>query len=464
MILIMKNKNKRNFLMMGILAICTVIPTASFAQEVIASDTTDQAIEDMSPWDLEKCIDYAIVHNITIKTRELTTENKKLSKNDAKWARLPNLNASVRQGYNWGRSVSPATNTYTDINSRSSSFGISTNVPLFTGLRIPNQYKLSKVELSASLADLDQAKENLSVQIAQQYLQVLFTKELLGVAKEQAQLSQTQYERFQELFRLGKTAQSDVSEARARVAQDQYSLTSAGNNYQLAKLDLVQLLELTSMNQFSIVSPSNIGVENVLIPMDEVYSNALNTRAEMRAAKLRYKGSKYSINIAKSAYYPTLSIGGNLGTGYNKVNGSEAESFSKQIDHNLSKSVGITLSIPIFNRFSTRNNIRRARLQKEQYALQLEDTRKKLYKEIQQAWYNAAASQAQYESAVVAKQANQEAFNLMQKKFMQGQATSLQFSESKTNLMKSVSEQLQAKYQYLFRTKILQFYDGEPLK
>ena len=450
--------------MMGVLAICTAIPTASFAQEKIVPDVTTQAEEMTFPWDLEKCIDYAIVHNITIKTRELTVEDSQLNKSDAKWARLPNLNASAGQNYNWGRSVSPETNTFSDVNSRSTSFSLSTSVPLFTGLRIPNQYKLSKVQLAASLADLEQAKEDLSVQIAQQYLQVLFTKELFGIAKEQAQLSQTQYERFQQLFQVGKTAQSDVAEAQARVAQDQYSVTSANNDYQLAKLDLAQLLELSSMDQFSIVSPTNITVDNVLIPIDEVYSNALNTRAEMRAATLRYKGSKYSIAIANSAYYPTLSAGGNLGTGYNKIGGFDAEGFSKQLDHNLNKSVGISLSIPIFNRFSTRNNVRRARLQRDQYALQLDDTKKKLYKEIQQAWYNAAASQAQYESALVAKQANQEAFNLMQKKFMQGQATSLQFTESKINLMKSVSEQLQAKYQYLFRTKILQFYDGQALK
>ncbi len=450
--------------MIGVLALCTAVPMTSSAQEDMANEATTQEVDMETPWNLEKCIDYAIAHNITIKTRALTAEEKKLSKSDAKWARLPNLNASAGQNYNWGRSVSPATNTYADVNSRNTSFGVSTSIPLFTGMRIPNQYKLSKVELAASLADLDQAKEDLSVQIAQQYLQVLFSKELLGVAEEQARLSQAQYDRFQELFRLGKTAQADVAEAQARVAQDQYSVTSANNDYQLAKLDLAQLLELTSMDQFSIVAPTDIDVENGLIPMDEVYSNALSTRAEMRAAKLRYQGSKYSIKVANSAYYPTLSAGGNLGTSYNKIGGFDAEGFSKQLDHNLNKSIGISLSIPIFNRFTTRNNVRRARLQRDQYALQLEDTKKKLYKEIQQAWYNAAASQAQYESAVVAKKANQEAFNLMQKKFMQGQATSLQFTESKTNLMKSVSEQLQAKYEYLFRTKILQFYDGEALK
>lgn len=460
----MKKKNKQNFLIMGFLAICLTMPITSFAQEKIVADGTSEEAIKTTPWNLEKCIDYAIAHNITIKTRKLATEEKKLSKSDAKWARLPNLNASSGQSYNWGRSVSPATNTYTTVNSSSTSFRMSTNVPLFTGLRIPNQYKLSKVELSASLADLDKAKEDLSVQIAQQYLQVLFTKELFTVAKEQAQLSQIQYERFQELLRLGKTAQSEVAEAQARMAQDKYSVTSANNNYQLAKLDLTQLLELTSADQFNIVSPAGVDIENVLIPIDQIYSNALATRAEMRAAKLRYKGSKYSINIAKSAYYPTLSLGGNLGTGYNKISGIKADGFSKQLENNLSKSIGFSLSIPIFNRFTNRNNLRRARLQREQYALQLADTRKKLYKEIQQAWYNAAASQAQYESASVAKNANQEAFNLMQKKFMQGKATSLEFNESKTNLMKSVSEQLQAKYQYFFRTKILQFYDGQPLK
>ncbi|HXK76148.1 MAG TPA: TolC family protein [Bacteroidaceae bacterium] len=443
--------------------LCATQPImAQEAPQVSASDDGVPA----GAWSLRQCIDYALAHNITLKSREVDTKLSKVDVHTKKWARLPNLNGSASHNYSWGRSVSAVDNSYTTMRSENTSFGVSTNVPLFTGGRICNQYKLAKINLEASLADLEKAQDDISVQIAQQYLQVLYNQELYKVSQQQLALSKEQYERFNTLYKVGKVAQSNVSESAARVAQDEYSMAQASNNVHLALLELSQLLELPSPDNLQLDVPSNIpvGADVDLPSIDVVYINALASRPEVRASQLRVKGSEHSIRIAKSALLPSLSLGANLSTSYNKIKGLEARTFNQQMDDNFSQSIGVSMSVPIFNRFETYNNIKSTRLQREQYKLELEAQKKALYKEIQQSWYNAVAAQVQYRSAKKAVLANQEAFDVMNKKFMQGQANSVEFNESKLNLMKSISEQLQAKYTYLFRTKILRFYNGQRLE
>ncbi len=450
----------------GLLTLSLYVLEPVMAQEAQQQAAVADEAMPTGPWSLRQCIDYALSHNITLKSREVDTKLSKVDVHTKKWARLPNLNGSASQNFSWGRSVSAVDNGYTTMRSENTNFNLSTSVPLFTGGRIPNQYKLSKVNLEASLADLEKAQNDISIQIAQQYLQVLYNQELHKVSKEQLELSKEQYERLNELYKIGKIPQASVSEAAARVAQDEYSMTQAANDVHLALLDLSQLLELPSPDVLQLNVPSNVAVNGELdLPsIDVVYVNALVSRPEIRASQLRLKGSDYSISIAKSGLLPTLSLGANLSTGYNKIKGLDARTFKQQMDDNFSQSIGVTMNVPIFNRFETYNNIKSSRLRKEQYILELEAQKKTLYKEIQQSWYNAVASQVQFRSAEKAVMANQEAFDVMNKKFMQGQANSVEFNESKLNLMRSVSQQLQAKYTYLFRTKILRFYNGERLQ
>lgn len=179
------------------------------------------------------------------------------------------------------------------------------------------------------------------------------------------------------------------------------------------------------------------------------------------AAQYRLEGSKNNIKIAQSGYYPKLSLNGSLGTNYYSTITS---SFSKQMEDNFSKYIGLSLNIPLFDRFETRNRVRAAKLQQQNYSLQLDNVKKGLYKEIQQAWYNALAAESKYQSSDIAVSANEEAFKLMTQKFENGKATAIEFNESKLNLMKSVSDRIQAKYEYMFRTKILDFYKGKPIE
>ena len=379
------------------------------------------SVQAQEGWTLRQCIDYAIEHNISIRRTANAAEQSAVSVNTAKWARLPNLNGSAGQSWNWGRTQTAVKNeatgdystVYVNTSSNSTNMSVSASVPLFSGLEIPNQYALSKLNLKAAIADLEKAKEDISINIASAYLQVLFDQELYQVAISQVALSKEQLARIARLAELGKASPAEVAEAKARVAPY------------------------------------------------EVYQTALTSKAAVQAAKYRLEGSEHSIRIAQSAFYPKLNLNGSLGTNYYST---LDRNFSQQMRDNFSKYVGLSLSVPIFNRFATRNRVRTARLQQENYSLQLDDVKKTLYKEIQQAWYNALASESKYTSSSTATNASAESFKLMSEKYDNGKATAVEYNEAKQNLMKAQSDELQAKYEYLFRTKILDFYKGIPIE
>lgn len=420
-------------------------------------------------WTLRQCIDYAIEHNISIRQSENEAEQNAINVNTAKWARLPNLNGSAGQSWNWGRTQTAIkdentgdySTVYVNTSSNSTNMSVSTSIPIFTGLEIPNQYALAKLNLKAAMADLEKAKEDISINIASAYLQVLFDQELYQVALGQVALSKEQFARISRLAELGKASPAEVAEARARVAQDEMNAVQADNNYKLALLDLSQLIELETPEGFRLSAPAVALELAPLTPPDEVYQTALATKAAVQAAKYRLEGSKHSIRIAQSNFYPQLNLGGSFGTNYYST---LDRNFSQQMKDNFSKYVGFNLSVPIFNRFSTRNRVRTARLQQQNYSLQLDNVKKSLYKEIQQAWYNALASESKYTSSSTAAQASSESFRLMSEKYDNGKATAVEYNEAKQNLMKAQSDELQAKYEYLFRTKILDFYKGIPIE
>lgn len=415
-------------------------------------------------WTLRQCIDYAIEHNINVLQTANAADQSAVDVNSAKWARLPNLNGSAGQAWSWGRSPSPVDNTYSDINSGSTQFGLNSNIPIFTGLELPNQYALSKLNFKAAIEDLNKAKEDVAINVTSAFLQVLFNMELSKVAASQVQLSKEQSTRITRLAEVGKAAAAEVAEAQARVAQDEMNLVQANNNYKLALLDLSQLLELPTPEGFSLVEPDTLTAFIPLTLPDEIYTEALVNKPGIRAAQFRLEGSQKSIRIAQSDYYPQLSFGAGLGTNYYTIHGASNDGFGRQLKNNFNKNVSFNLNIPLFNRFSTRNRVRKAKLQQTNLALQLDNTKKTLYKEIQQAWYNAVAAESKFNSSTAAVTANNESFRLINEKFNNGKATFIEYNEAKQNLMKAQSDKIQAKYDYIFRTKILDFYRGKMIE
>ena len=315
------------------------------------------------------------------------------------------------------------------------------------------------------MEDLNKAKEDISIQVASAYLQVLFNEELVKVANEQLALSKEMLDQKTAFYKNGKASQAEWYEAKARVAQDELSAVQAENNRRLALLDLSQLLELPSPDDFGIVSPAVDSLTSLSIQTSpaEVYAEAVLTKPAIKAAQYRLEGADKNIRIAKGAYYPQLSFGAGISTSFYNVSGMENGNFGSQLRDNFSQYIGLSLSIPIFDRFSTRNRVRSARIQQHTYYWQLEESKKTLYKEIQQAYYNAVNAETQYRSSRTADEAAQASFLLMKEKYANGKANATEYNESRTAWMKAVSDRLQAKYDYLFRTKILDFYRGIPL-
>ena len=417
------------------------------------------------PWTLRQCVDYAIAHNITVKQMQNAREQQAIQLSTHKNSRLPDLNASANENFSFGRGLT-AQNTYENKSTSSTSFSIGTTVSLFDGNKITNNIKLGQLNLDAADADLGKARNDLSMNVAKSYIEVLNDMEVMEVAQRQISIDSMQVERLKIMVENGKASVAELSRQKATLAQSQLTLTNAKNNYQLALLSLSQLLELQSPEDFSIVRPdaASINPEGRIPTSPTVaFANALNIKPEIKAQQLRVNGADYSIKLAKAALYPQLSFNAGLSSNYYKTSGYTADSFGKQLKNNFSQYLGFSLSVPIFNRFATRNNIRSAQIERDNQVLKLEDAKKTLYKEIQQVYYNAIAAETKFASSKQAMLSNEDAFKLTQGKYENGKANITEFNEAKNNLLKSQSDMVQAKYEYLYQNSLLNFYQGKEL-
>ena len=418
-------------------------------------------------WSLRECCDYAIEHNISIKQQENQCRQQEIQLSTAKNSRLPDVNGSVGQNFSFGRGLT-MDNTYTNTNTSSTSFQLGANLPLFTGFEIPNQIKLSKLNLEAATADLEKAKNDIRMQVAQAYVQILYDMEIADVAHRQIAIDSAQVARLQAFVDNGKASEAELSQQKATMANSKLTATQADNNLKLELLALSQLLELPSPEGFTVVRPNpdelaKLVNQDKLITPDDIYAEALGVKPEILSQQLKLKGTEHSIKIAQAGHYPTLSLSGGLGTNYYTTSGFKSESFGKQLENNFSQYIGLNLSVPIFSRFQTRNRIRSARIDQANQQLQLDNTKKTLYKEIQQVYYNAQNAQSKEKSSAEAVQSSKDAFDLVQAKYENGKATITEFNEAKNNYMKSESDLVQARYENLYQQALLEFYRGKEL-
>ena len=417
-------------------------------------------------WSLRECCDYAVAHNISIKQQVNQCRQQELQLSTAKNSRLPDLSASVGQNFSFGRGLTYE-NTYTNTNTSSTSFQLGTSVPIFTGFQIPNQIKLNQLNLEAATADLEKAKDDIRMQAAQAYVQILYDMEISDVAHRQIEIDSAQVARLQAFVANGKASEAELSQQKATLANSRLTATQADNNQRLAILTLTQLLELPTPDGFTIVRPTLESLEALnglgTLGPDQIYAEALGVKPEVLSQQLRLKGTEHSIKIAQAANYPTLSFSAGLGTNYYTTSGYKADKFSKQLENNFSQFIGLNLNVPIFNRFSTRNSIRSARIDMENQQLQLDNTKKTLYKEIQQVYYNTLNAQSKEQSSLEAVQSSKDAFALMQAKYENGKATITEFNEAKNNYLKSESDFVQARYENLYQHALLEFYRGREL-
>ena len=419
-------------------------------------------------WGLRECCEYAVEHNIGIKQQQNQCRQQEIQLSTAKNSRLPDLSGSVSQNFSFGRGLT-MDNTYTNKNTSSTSLQLGASMPLFTGFEIPNQIKLNQLNLEAATADLEKAKNDIRMQVAQAYVQILYDMEMADVAHRQIEIDSAQVARLQAFVDNGKASGVELSQQKATLANSKLTATQADNNMRLAILTLTQLLELDTPEGFAINRPTKEELDmianlvNIVTP-DQVYAEALGIKPEILSQQLKLKGAAHSIKIAQAGYYPTLSLSGGLGTNYYTTSGLKSDGLGKQLENNFSQYIGLNLSVPIFNRFSTRNRIRSARVDQANQQLQLDNTKKTLYKEIQQVCLNASAARAKYESSAAAAQSSNDAFVLMQAKYENGKANITEFNESKNACLRAESDLVQARYELLYQHSLINFYRGRPLE
>ena len=418
-------------------------------------------------WTLRDCCDYAVAHNITITQQENQCRQQELQLSTSKNSRLPDLSASVGQNFSFGRGLTEA-NTYSNTNTSSTSFSLGTNVPLFTGFQIPNQIKLNQLNLEAATADLEKAKNDIQTQVAKAYVQILYDMEIADVARRQVAIDSMQVVRLQALVDNGKASGAELSQQQASLASSRLTATQAENTQRLAVLTLTQLLELPTPDGFSVVRPvlnEELKMKNQGCPSpDAIYAEALGVKPEILAQQLRLRATDHSIKIAQAGYMPTLSLSGGLGSNYYTTSGFNADGFGTQLKNNFSQYIGLNLSIPIFNRFQTRNSVRNARIEQQNQQLALDKTKKTLYNEIQQVYYNTLNAQEKEKSSAEAVRSSNDAFQLMQAKYENGKATITEFNEAKNTYLRAESDYVQARYELLYQQALIQFYRGRSLQ
>ena len=417
-------------------------------------------------WSLAKCIDYAKQQNLDVKRRTNDMKSAEVQVNTAKNSRLPNLNANINQNLAFGRSISSA-NTYVNQSSATTTLGINASAPIYQGSYINSRVKYADWSLKAAVEDINQMGDDITIQVTLAYLQVLYNKELVKVAQENVDQGKQQLKKTEELVNGGRLPKSEQYESKAQLAKEEYNLTKAQGDLKIALLALGQLMELQSIESFDVEVPSTdkvaINSDAVLALNSGSIEKAYGIRPAVKAAEYRLQAGEEYINMAKAAYYPSLSAIAQYGNSYYNVFDMSNPSFSTQVKNQGQKVVGLQLNIPIFNRYESRNNINLARIEQDQRTLALTDAKKVLFKDMQQAYYNAMTAQQSFLSAKQALEASTVAYQYAQEKFDAGRSTVFEMNETKKRLATSQSELAQARYEYIFRTKLLDYYNGTPI-
>lgn len=448
---------------------------------------------------LEECIEYALKNNIQIKQSILNTELSEVSLTQSQANLLPSLNANASHSYNYGRTIDRFTNQFATQEVLSQNLSLSTDITLFSGLQNINAIKQNKYNYLASKYDVEKMKNDIALNVAAAYLQVLFASESVGNSINQLALTQSQVDRTQKLLDAGAAAKGTLLDIQAQLALEELNLTNAQNQLDISYLNLTQLLNINSADGFSIVKPDLLAVGESLLSesASQIYTNAVSTLPEIKSAEYKVKSSEKALAGAWGGVSPRLSFSAAYGTGYSGLsqritglpsltgfapNGNFTSSgdtvyapsfsnpvtekipFADQYKDNVNKSFGFFLTVPLFNRLQTKTAIDRARIQKYNAELTVESTKLQIQKNVQQAYADANGGLKKYVASKKAVDAMKESFKYAEQKFNVGAINPNDYNDSKNRLTKAESDLLQAKYDYVFKIKVLDFYQGKPLK
>ena len=412
-------------------------------------------------WTLDECINYAIEHNLDLQKTQLARQQAEYQYKASKNAWLPTLNANAGEYLGFGQSPS-YTGVYVSDNSSSTSFGASLSLPLFQGLNLYNTAKVDALNLQATEMDQKAAQLNLKLNVMAFYMQVLYGKEQVEIARRQVELSAEQLQKTQQLFENGRIAEADVYESKAQLATDQANLTQMETDLALSLLTLTQVLEIEEFEGFEVSSPEAFfaGQQLELDAPQTTITLALQNQPSMEAARLRLQKSHYDLKASKSAWYPSLDFYGGYSNGLYHYFGDTYPNtpINEQLKRNSRAQLGVSLNIPIFNGMKTKYRVKMTELSIADQQLSLENTEKTLRKEIQQAYGNARAAQQKMAAMENSLDASRVAYDYAKAGYDMGKKTLLELNESKIRFYKAESDLLQARYEYLYRCKIIEYY------
>ena len=429
-----------------------------------------KAEDDMpKQWTLRNCIDYALEHNITIRRNRINVESTQEDVKTAKADFLPSLSGNISQRIvnrpNSASGTIISGDNITTSESKTSyngSYGIDANWTVYNGSKRVNTLKQQQLNSRVAELTVDESENSIEENITQLYVQILYSAEAVKVNESTLEVSRKEFERGQELFNAGSIASSDLAQLEAQVSNDNYQLVTSQTTLQNYKLQLKQLLELDGDFEMALFLPP-LDDSSVLISLptkDDVYQTALNLRPEIESSKLNIEASDMNIKISRAGYIPSLSLSAGIGT--TNANGNDF-SFSEQVKQNWNNSIGLTLSIPIFDKRQTKSAVNKAKLQRQTSELDLMDNQKTLYKTIESLWLSANSAQQQYVAATQKLKSTQASYALVSEQFNLGMKNTVELLTEKNNLLSAQQETLQAKYTAILNASLLRFYQGEEI-
>ncbi len=416
-------------------------------------------------WTLEECIKYAIDNNIQIKQQAIVTEVQKNSLDLAKLKLLPTLNGNVSQDFSSGRALDQTNYKYYDQNITSNYFYIGGGLTLFNGLQNLNSIQKNKYAVLASEEDLKNIRDNVALNVALAYLQILLNKELVAANDNQLSITRQQIEKTQKLVDAGSVPRGNLLQIEAQAAQEELQLVTVQNQLETSYLNITQLLELKTPAGFEILLPQMTVDSNAVITgnIDDIYEIAQGVRPEVKSSEFQLAVSRYDLKIARGGRSPQLSFNPSYTTRYAYISGIPNSSFSDQFNNNRNQVLSFSMYIPILNGWQVNKNISNSKLSVNNSQFALEGVKKQLYKNIQQAYTDAVAALKKFNVSRKAVLSTEESFRYTEQKFNVGMVTPVDYNAAKTQLLNAQSDMSQAKFEYIFKTKVLDFYKGLPL-
>ena len=418
-------------------------------------------------YDLETAVQIALENNLSLKRSELNQLTNEATLLQSKGSRYPSFQTGASSGYRWGRSINPVTNLFETQRIGNINLFANSNVSIFAGGRINSSINQAQADIEAGLYNIEATKNDITLNVINLFVNVVFNREQVNIAENQLKTTKDQLARTTRLVEAGSLPLSDQLDLQAQNATNELEVINAKNSLRIAKLNLAQAMQIPFTDEFEVIEPKFEINESLMATENpsQIYESALAIMPELKAAEKNIESAEYGVKAARGAFLPTLGIGANVFSNYvdRGIPGREPDAFTTQIENNLSQSVNLQLNIPIFSQLSNKASLQRARVQRQLAEVTEIEVKNQLRQDIESAYTSALAAQQSYSASVTRVKSLEESFRIAQQRFDLGAINSVDFQVAQANYFNAQADLLNAKYTYIFRVKVLDFYLGNPI-